>query len=63
MRKVVAILVCVLIMETGVQAQKGKAPPKRYGIEADLEDYPQYAEQQPLDHIPNDPDDHQRYQD
>jgi hypothetical protein len=43
MRKVVAILVCVLIMETGVQAQKGKAPPKRYGIEADLEDYPQAA--------------------
>jgi hypothetical protein len=43
MRKVVAILVCVLIMGTGVQAQKGKDPAKRYGIEADLEDYPQAA--------------------
>jgi hypothetical protein len=51
MRKVVAILVCVLIMETGVQAQKGKAPPKRYGIEADLEDYPQAAPKVALESV------------
>ena len=37
MPKTVATVVCVLIMGTGVLAQKGT----RYGIETNLEDYPQ----------------------
>jgi hypothetical protein len=51
MRKVVAILICVVIGATSVLAQKGKEPPKHYGIEADLEDYPQAAPKVALESV------------
>ena len=47
MRKAVGILVGVLIMASGVLAQKGT----RYGIDANLEDYPQSAPKTALESV------------
>jgi hypothetical protein len=47
MRKAAAIFVCVMMMAGGALAQKGQ----RYGIETNLEDYPQAAPKAALESV------------
>jgi hypothetical protein len=51
MRKVIALLICVLNGMASVPALQGKDPPKRYGIEADFDSFPQQAPKPALESV------------
>ncbi len=53
MREVIALLICVVTGMASVPALQGKDPPKRYGIEADFDNFPQQAPKPALESVIN----------